>query len=43
MSNRQVVKSAESNHQLISRARIVEKIAIGFMGITFLSSLLFAL
>ena len=36
MSNRQVVKSAESNHQLISTARIVEKIAIGFMGITFL-------
>jgi len=35
MSNRQVIKSAESNHQLITRARIVEKVAIGFMGITF--------
>lgn len=36
LSNIQVVKSAESNHKLISRARIIKKVAIGFIWVTFL-------
>ena len=41
MSNKQAIKSAESNHRFISRARIVEKVAFGFMGITFLIIIIF--